>query len=72
MGGVGDCAELPEELRGVVEKRLEAGLNGLVIVGNMSGQFLSCHFFVHRFFLVWYWESGTDGRFPEKDVDRFV
>ena len=52
MGGADDCVELPEGLRGVVEERLEAGLNGLVTVENMSGQFLSCHFVVHRFFSV--------------------
>ena len=52
MGGTGDCAELPEGLRGVVKERLEARPNGLVIVEITSGQFLSCHFFVHRFFRV--------------------
>ena len=65
VGRTGDCAELPEGLRGVFEERLEAGLNGLVIVENTSGDFLSCHFFVHRFF-VWYWESGMHAHFPEK------
>ena len=71
MGGIGDCAELPEGLRGVVE-RLKAGFNGLVIVENMSGQFFVVSFFRPQFFLAWYWEVGTHGRFPEKkNVDRF-
>ena len=75
MGGACNCAELPEGLRGVVEERLdlEAGLNGLVTVENTSGQFFVVSFFRPQIF--WcdaYWESGTHGLFPEKDVDRFV
>ena len=46
-GGGGDCAELPEGFQGVVEERLVAGFNGLVMVENTSGQFLPCLFFVH-------------------------
>ena len=46
-GGGGDCAELREGFQGVVEERLVAGFNRLVMVENTSGsgQFLSCHFF---------------------------
>ena len=66
MGGAGDCAELPEGLRGVVEERLdlEAGLNGLVIVENTLGQFLLCDFFINRFFSVvlGVWDAWTFSR----------
>ena len=45
-GWVGvDSAELQEGFQGVVEERLVAGFNGLVMVENTSGQFLSRHFF---------------------------
>ena len=46
-GGGGDGAELQEGFQGVVEERLVAGFNRLVMVENTSGsgQFLTCHFF---------------------------
>ena len=52
MGGAGDCAELPKGFGEWLKKRLEAGLNGLVIVENTSGQFFVESFFFHRFYSV--------------------
>ena len=51
MGGAGDSAELPEGLRGVIEERLEAGLNELVMKTRQDN-FCRVIFFVHRFFSV--------------------
>ena len=58
--GEGDCVELPEGFQGVVEEKLVARFNGMVMVDNTSGQFLSCHFFPLIFGWYYMGRMGVD------------
>ena len=68
MGG-GDCVELPEELRRLIEERLVPEvINGLVVTKHVRTSFCPV-IFSSTYFLG---GSGTRVHFPEKDVDGCI
>ena len=63
--GKGDCIELPEELRGLVEERLVPEvINGLIVAKHVRKTFCPAIFSFTRFS----GGSGTRVHFPEKKM----